>query len=92
MNPKMNYKKAAEVSNWMFIASMAAIGGTFFFTGTTQLVLFAIGIGLIVAAIVVRIVYWRCPNCKKMLKLGFRQEPNICPRCRANLLGEEKKK
>ena len=88
---KINYKKAAEISNWLFIISIAAVGGTFFFTGWTQLILFVLGIGLIISGIVVRVVYWRCPHCKKMLKLGFRQEPTKCPYCRENLLEEEKK-
>ena len=87
----MNYKKAGEVSNWMFVGSIVAIGGTLLFQGWTQLVLFVVGIGLIIGGIVVRIVYWRCPHCKKVLKLGFRQEPNICPHCRGDLLGEPEK-
>ena len=86
----MNYKKASELSNWLFISSVAAIGGTLLFKGWTQLILFILGVALIIGGIVVRIVYWRCPKCKKMLKLGFRQEPDVCPYCRAKLLEEKK--
>ena len=64
MKQKMNYKKAGEVSNWLFIAAVAAIGGTLFFTGWTQLILFVLGVGLIVSGIAVRVIYWRCPHCK----------------------------
>lgn len=89
MKQKMNYKKAGEVSNWLFIAAVATIGGTLFFTGWTQLILFVLGVGLIVSGIAVRVIYWRCPHCKKTLHLGFRQEPKVCPYCRGNLLGED---
>ncbi|MBQ1489266.1 MAG: hypothetical protein IIZ41_10990 [Lachnospiraceae bacterium] len=88
---KMNYKKAGELSNWLFVSSVVAIGGTFFFTGWAQLALLVLGVGLIVSGIVVRVVYWRCPHCKKKLHLGFRQEPKICPYCRGTLIEEEKK-
>ncbi len=54
----MNYKKAGEVSNWLFIAAVATIGGTLFFTGWTQLILFVLGVGLIVSGIAVRVIYW----------------------------------
>ena len=87
---KMNYKKAGEVSNWLFAASIVSIGGTLFFQGWTQLVLLLLGVILIAAGIIVRVVYWRCPHCKKMLHLGFRQEPDQCPYCRGNLLEEKK--
>ena len=85
----MNYKKAGEVSNWMFMGALASIGGTFFISGITQLVLFVLGIGLIAGGIMVRVIYWRCPHCKKRLHLGFRQEPKICPYCRGQLLPEK---
>ena len=85
----MNYKKAGEVSNWLFIGSVVAIGGTFFFNGWTQLALLILGVGLIAAGIAVRVIYWRCPHCKKRLHLGFRQEPKICPSCRGKLLGDD---
>ena len=55
----MNYKKAGELSNWLFVSSVVAIGGTFFFTGWAQLALLVLGVGLIVSGIVVRVVYWR---------------------------------
>lgn len=87
----MNYKRAGQVSNWLFISSIISIGGTFFFTDTTQIILFLLGIALIIGGIVVRIVYWRCPKCKKMLTIGFKQEPDKCPFCRAPLLDDEKK-
>ena len=88
MNQKMNYKKAGEVSNWLFVSSVAAIGGTFFFSGWIQLALLIIGVGLIAGGIAVRQIYWRCPHCKKKLKLGFRQEPKICPYCRGQLISK----
>ncbi len=69
MNRKMNYKKAGEVSNWLFISSVAAIGGTFFFTGYVQLTLLILGVGLIAAGIAVRVIYWKCPHCKKRLHM-----------------------
>lgn len=86
----MNYKKAGEVSSWIFVFAAAVIGGTFFLKGWTQTILFFIGIALIIAGIVVRIVYWRCPHCKKRLKLGFRQEPTKCPCCGGDLLNTKK--
>ncbi len=89
MNRKMNYKKAGEVSNWLFISSVAAIGGTFFFTGYVQLTLLILGVGLIAGGIAVRVIYWKCPHCRKRLHLGFRQEPKICPYCRGQLLPDK---
>ena len=89
MTQKMNYKKAGEVSNWLFISSVAAIGGTFFFTGYVQLTLLILGVGLIAGGIAVRVIYWKCPHCKKRLHLGFRQEPKICPYCRGKLLPDK---
>ena len=86
----MNYKKAGEISSWIFVFAAAVIGGTFFLKGWTQSILFFIGIALIIAGIVVRIVYWRCPHCKKRLKLGFRQEPTKCPNCGGDLLNIKK--
>ncbi|MBR3039847.1 MAG: hypothetical protein IKI20_04240 [Lachnospiraceae bacterium] len=92
----MDYKKAGQVSNWFFITSIIAIVGTLFFKDPsqrmTQLILFFIGIALIIGGIVVRIIFWRCPKCKKMLTLGYRLEPDKCPRCRASLLSDEEKK
>ena len=88
---KMNYKKAGELSNWLFVSSVVAIGGTFFFTGWAQLALLVLGVGLIVSGIVVRVVYWRRPPCKQKLHSGFRQEPKSCPYCRGTLIEEEKK-
>ena len=69
----MNYKKAGELSTWLFVFSIASIGGTFFFQGTVQIILFFLGIALIVGGILVRVIFWRCPSCKK------------CPYCRADL-------
>ncbi len=81
----MNYKRAGELSTWMFVFSIVAIGGTFFFKNTIQIVLFLLGIVLIIAGIVIRLIFWRCPKCKKMLHLGFRMEPTKCPYCKADL-------
>ena len=81
----MNYKKAGELSTWLFVFSIASIGGTFFFQGTVQIILFFLGIALIVGGILVRVIFWRCPSCKKMLHLGFKMEPTKCPYCRADL-------
>jgi DNA-directed RNA polymerase subunit RPC12/RpoP len=85
----MNYKKAGEISSWLFVFAAAAIGGTFFLKGWTQSILFLAGIALIIAGVVVRIVFWRCPHCKKRLKLGFRQEPTKCPNCGGDLLNKK---
>ena len=86
----MNYKKAGELSSWLFVLAAVIIGGTFFIKGWTQSILFFVAIGVIIAAIVVRIVFWRCPHCKKRLKLGFRQEPTKCPNCGGDLLNNHK--
>ena len=87
----MDYKKANSVSNAMLISAMAMFGGTLLTqNGIVQLVCLVIGILLIIAAIIMRILYWRCPHCKKMLSLGFHREPEKCPRCRGNLIQQEK--
>lgn len=88
----MNYKQANNVSNWLLIGAVTALGGTFFFNGIADIIAFALGgIGLI-SAIVVRIVFWRCPHCKKALQLGYGMEPKICPKCRQPLITEEEEK
>ncbi len=84
----MNYKKANTVSNYLFIFSMAFLGGALLFSPIFALICLVIAIGLIIAAIVIRIKYWRCPHCKKMLSLGFGMEPKNCPKCRGYLLDE----
>lgn len=86
----MNYKKAGEISSWLFVFALAAIGGTFFTKDWTQIILFLLGIVLIVAGILMRVIFWRCPHCKKRLKLGFRQEPTKCPKCGGDLLNIKK--
>ncbi len=89
---KMDYKKANVVSNYVLIFSMVFLGGAILFSDAfIRLICIIIGAGLIVAAIVIRIKYWRCPHCKKRLPLGFGMEPKNCPSCRGYLLQDEKK-
>ncbi|MBQ8246635.1 MAG: hypothetical protein IJZ42_05850 [Lachnospiraceae bacterium] len=88
----MNYKKANSVSNYMFIFAMAFMGGSLLIQNAIiAMTCLIIAVGLIIAAIVVRIKYWRCPHCKKMLSLGFSMEPKNCPKCRGYLLDDDKK-
>lgn len=85
----MDYKKASEASNWMLGISLVACGGAFFFSDWWAIISLGVALLLIIGAIIIRIIYWRCPHCKKMLSLGFRREPKICPKCRKPLLKEE---
>lgn len=83
----MDYKKANSVSNTMLIVAMVMFGGSLLIQNwIVQMVCFVIGVLLMIAAIVMRILYWRCPHCKKMLSLGFQREPEKCPHCKGVLL------
>lgn len=83
----MDYKKANTVSNYMLIAAMVLFGGVIFIQQiVVQMICLIVGVGLMIAAIVIRIRYWRCPHCKKMLTLGFHMEPDSCPKCKESLL------
>ena len=88
----MDYRKANSVSNTVLIISMVLCAGTFFFEEPEiQMLLLLAGAVAIVAAIVIRILYWRCPHCKKMLPLGFRMEPERCPKCKEVIIDKTKK-
>ncbi len=88
----MNYQKANSVSNTLLITAMVFLGGSILIQNwLAQLVCLLVGAGCIIAAIVMRIMYWRCPHCKKMLPLGFRMEPERCPKCKELLLHKEEK-
>lgn len=54
-----------------------------------------IGITLLIIYIIISIIFWRCPFCKKRLPMRFNinnVDEVLCPYCDANLLyGEEKK-
>lgn len=83
----MDYKKANTVSNYMLIFAMVLFGGSIVIKGlAVQMGCLIAGVVLIIVAIVVRIKYWRCPHCKKMLSLGFNMEPDRCPKCRELLI------
>lgn len=87
----MDYKKANSVSNTVLIISMVLCGGSLFFDElAVQMFLLIAGAAAILAAIVIRIMYWRCPHCKKMLPLGFRMEPERCPKCKEIIITKEK--
>lgn len=87
----MDYQKANSVSNTLLIISMVMLGGSLLIQNwIVQMVCLITGVGLIVAAIVMRIMYWRCPHCKKMLPLGFRMEPDRCPKCKEIIIKKEK--
>lgn len=86
----MDYKKANSVSNTVLIISMVLCGGSLFFDEfAVQMFLLIAGAAAILAAIVIRIMYWRCPHCKKMLPLGFRMEPERCPKCKEIIIKKE---
>ena len=88
----MDYRKANSVSNTVLIISMILCAGTFFFEEPEiQMLLLIAGAVAIVAAIVIRVIYWRCPHCKKMLPLGFRMEPERCPKCKEIIIDKAKK-
>jgi DNA-directed RNA polymerase subunit RPC12/RpoP len=54
-----------------------------------------VGITLLIIYIIISIIFWRCPFCKKRLPMRFNinnVDEVLCPYCDANLLyGEEKK-
>ncbi len=88
----MDYKKANSISNALLIVAIVMFGGSLLIqNGIAQLVCFVIGVALMIATIVMRIRYWRCPHCKKMLSLGFQREPEKCPHCKGALLNTEHK-
>lgn len=87
----MDYQKANSVSNTLLILSMVMFGGALLIQGwIVQMVCLVVGVGLIVAAIIMRVIYWRCPHCKKMLPLGFRSEPDRCPKCKEIIIKKDK--
>ena len=86
----MNYKQANSVANWLCVVALVAFGGIFFFDTTGDIIALIIGLGCIIASIIVRIIYSRCPHCRKTLKLGYGIEPKNCPYCRKPLLEEKK--
>ncbi len=87
----MDYQKANSVSNTLLVLAMVMFGGSLLILDwIVQLICLITGIGLIIAAIVLRLRYWRCPHCKKMLPLGFRMEPERCPKCREIVIDKDK--
>ncbi len=87
----MDYRKANSVSNTILIVAMILCAGSLFFEELAVQMFFLIAGALaILAAIVIRILYWRCPHCKKMLSLGFRMEPERCPKCKEIIIKKEK--
>lgn len=54
-----------------------------------------IGLFLLLIYILISLIFWRCPFCKKRLPMRFNTkdvDEVLCPYCEANLLyGEEKK-
>ena len=54
-----------------------------------------VGITLLIIYIIISIMFWRCPFCKKRLPMRFdpkNVDEVLCPYCNTNLLyGEEKK-
>ena len=86
----MDYRKANSVSNTILIVSMILCAGSLFFDEFIAQMFFLIAGALaILAAIVIRIMYWRCPHCRKMLPLGFRMEPERCPKCMEIIIKKE---
>ena len=54
-----------------------------------------IGITLLIIFILISIIFWRCPFCKKRLPMRFDSnnvDEVLCPYCDANLLYGEKNK
>ena len=54
-----------------------------------------VGITLLIIYIIISIIFWRCPFCKKRLPMRFdtnNVDEVLCPYCDANLLYGEKKK
>ena len=54
-----------------------------------------IGITLLIIFILISIIFWRCPFCKKRLPMRFdinNVDEVLCPYCDANLLYGEKNK
>lgn len=83
----MDYKKATSISNGLLAGSMFALLGTVLASNpVVQIVCFILGVAMIIGGILVRIIFWRCPHCKKALKLGFGMEPKNCPHCREPLM------
>lgn len=64
------------------------------FTGITFLAM--IGVSLLLIFIVISLVFWRCPICKKRLPARFSIKgdvnENFCPYCNSNFLYDELKK
>ncbi|MBE6052741.1 MAG: hypothetical protein E7212_02330 [Clostridium sartagoforme] len=58
-------------------------------------ILSIIGVMLLLLYILISLLFWRCPFCKKRLPMRFNiknVDEVLCPYCEANLLyGEEKK-
>ncbi|MDU2122933.1 MAG: hypothetical protein E7E64_10360 [Clostridium celatum] len=59
-------------------------------------ILAIIGAVSLIIYVIISVIFWRCPFCKKRLPMRFDAKNNVdevlCPHCEANLLyGEEKK-
>lgn len=86
----MNYKEANSKSNMMLIIAIILFVGYILLDGwVLPMLCLLAGIVLIIASIVLRVKYSKCPHCKKKLSLGFHSEPDKCPHCKGILIKPE---
>lgn len=76
----MNFKMAALIKNICYTlgCAIAVVGALFF--AEKQLWFFISAIVLLGVGLVVHVMFYRCPHCKKPFPRGF-GVPETCPHC-----------
>lgn len=77
----MNYLFARKIKNFCYVAaSIFAVAAAFLpYTGL-RIAFIVVAAVVLIAGIVVNALYYRCPNCKKMLPTN-ESLPKNCPYC-----------
>lgn len=81
---RMDYKTSfALLRAGLWIGLLVALIGT----NLKNMIVTWIGLGLVLAGIVQALIFYRCPNCGKHLKLSTRGQEK-CPKCGCALEGK----
>jgi len=81
----MEYRKAKTVSDIFIAVAVVLWLSLFLFTessffNTMLIAVIILGLGLVTAAIILLVIYYRCPHCHRYIRVRGRT-PDYCPCC-----------
>ena len=77
----MNYRKANLWNNILIVVAVIIAFLTYGFSGLAQYIIGGVAVLILIAALVIKGLYWRCPHCKSMLPWKSFTAPVHCMQC-----------